>query len=104
MWAAHCREFPAASPNRDGEAAQLPGVFSLSPGNQPASGRTCQFPRGCKTHEIALAQNPLWLAVSGSNICVGLIPGLTSHGNGARGGSVPDFGKIDFRCSIVPRV
>jgi hypothetical protein len=34
MWAAHCRESPATSPNRDGEAAQVPRVFSLSPTNQ----------------------------------------------------------------------
>jgi hypothetical protein len=34
MWAAHCRESPATSPNRDGEAAQMPRVFSLSPANQ----------------------------------------------------------------------
>jgi hypothetical protein len=31
MWAAHCRESPATSPNRDGEAAQVPSIFSLSP-------------------------------------------------------------------------
>jgi hypothetical protein len=34
MWAAHCCESPATSPNRDGEAAQVPRVFSLSPANQ----------------------------------------------------------------------
>jgi hypothetical protein len=34
MWAAHCRESPPTSPDRDGEVAQVSGVFSLSPTHQ----------------------------------------------------------------------